>query len=81
MTMSFNRIILSYYDQGRIESLAGTVRFERTTRRLTIAGSAAELRAKIVAVFYLMVIRTEQGIEPFLLPTQACCLYTITLTI
>ena len=26
------------------------------------------LRAKISAVFYLMVIRTEQGIEPFLLP-------------
>ena len=28
--MSFNRIILSYYDQGRIESLAGEVGFEPT---------------------------------------------------
>lgn len=73
--MSFNRIILSYYDQGRIESLAGTVGVEPTTRRLTVAGSAAELRAKIVAVFYLMVIRAEQGIEP-VRPDMGCAAFT-----
>jgi len=30
MTMSFNRIILSYYDQGRIKNLAGEVGIEPT---------------------------------------------------
>ena len=53
--------------------LAGEAGIEPATRRLTVVGSAAELLAKIIAVFFLMVIRCAYGIRTLISPLQKGC--------